>query len=60
MYQRLQPRQAECTRGCLVRNSDTFVSGDGLFSAWDGDDNTTIDMVTDVNDREVDEGVSTF
>jgi pyrimidine and pyridine-specific 5'-nucleotidase len=30
---------------------------DGPFSVWDGDD-MTLEMVTDVNDRDVDEDVS--
>ena len=40
----------------LTFNNGT-ENGDGPFSVWDGDD-MTLDMVTDVNDRNVDEDVS--
>jgi pyrimidine and pyridine-specific 5'-nucleotidase len=43
----------------LTLNNQT-EDGDGPFSVWDGDDrdDMTLEMVTDVNDREVDEDVS--
>jgi pyrimidine and pyridine-specific 5'-nucleotidase len=43
------------TRSLTLKNQTE--DGD-QFSVWDGDDSMTLDMVTDVNDREVDEDVS--
>lgn len=43
------------TRSLMLNNQTE--DGD-QFSVWDGDDSMTLDMVTDVNDREVDEDVS--
>jgi pyrimidine and pyridine-specific 5'-nucleotidase len=39
--------------------NNQMEDGDGPFSVWDGDD-MTLEMVTDVNDREVDEDVSVY